>query len=235
LRSAEAKFKKQAQGGNKPQSAAFDDGSTTSGRSQSSTACLQVGATQQPPSLLTQWVLDPGSNLHVCSHRNSTWRKLADANVHDEILAGGQRIPIKEWGEVEITINTPCGTALIKLSWVAYIPSFFTSLVTLSRCCTMGIEFDSGRDCLYQNAPKNVVCKLRSKGGHWLMDSDESERPLPEDLWSASAAQSVSVTNVNAAEKRRRQAVKPKIYAQIESTLTSFNSQSPPLQYNTPA
>jgi hypothetical protein len=73
------------------------------------------------------------------------------------------------------------------------------------------------------------------------MDLDESERPLPEDLWSASAAecvsaaQSVSVTNVNAAEKRRRQAVKPKIYAQIESTLTPFNSQSPPLQYNTPA
>jgi hypothetical protein len=78
----------------------------------------------------------------------------------------------------------------------------------------MGIEFDSGRNCLYQNAPKNVVCKLSSKGGHWLMDSDENKRPLAEDLWFASAAecvsaaQSVSVANVNAAEKRRRQAVK---------------------------
>jgi hypothetical protein len=49
LKSAEAKLENQAQG--KPQSAAFDDGSTTSG--QSSNACLQVGAAQQPPSLIT--------------------------------------------------------------------------------------------------------------------------------------------------------------------------------------
>jgi hypothetical protein len=167
-------------------------------------ACLQVGATQQPPSLLTRWILDPGSNLHVCNHRNSTWRKLADANAYDEILARGQRIPIREWGEVEIMINTPRGTSSIKLSWVAYIPSFFTSLVALSRCRTMGIEFDSGRDCLYQNTPKNVVCKLSTEGGHWLMDSDENERPRAEDLWSTSAAESV-----NAVEKRRTQAVKP--------------------------
>ncbi|KAI0570303.1 hypothetical protein Alg215_11137, partial [Pyrenophora tritici-repentis] len=116
LRSVEAKLAKQAQQ-SKPQSAAFDDGSTKSGRS--SNACLQVEATQQSPSLLTRWILDPGSNLHVSNHRNSTWRKLADANAHDEILAGGQRIPIKEWGEVEIMINTPHGTSQIKLTWVA--------------------------------------------------------------------------------------------------------------------
>ncbi|KAG9240198.1 hypothetical protein BJ878DRAFT_390757, partial [Calycina marina] len=155
LRSVEAKLKKWAQAISKPQSAAFDDGVTTSGRSSNACLQLQVGAVQQPPSLLTRWILDPGSNLHV---------------VNDEILAGGQRIPIKEWGEVEITINTPRGTSLIKLTWVAYIPSFFTSLVSLSRCRTMGIEFDSGRDCLYQKSPKNVVCKLSSQGGHWLMD-----------------------------------------------------------------
>jgi hypothetical protein len=105
LRSVEAKLKKQVQE-SKPHSAAFDNGSIISGRS--SNTCLQVGAAQQPPSLLTQWILDPGSNPHMCNHRNLPWYKLADANVHDEILAGGQRIPIIEWGEVEITINTPC-------------------------------------------------------------------------------------------------------------------------------
>ncbi|KAG9376857.1 hypothetical protein A1F94_012457 [Pyrenophora tritici-repentis] len=200
LRSVEAKLAKQGQQ-SKPQSAAFDDGSTKSGRS--SNACLQVEATQQPSSLLTRWILDPGSNLHVSNHRNSTWRKLADANAHDEILAGGQRIPIKEWGEVKIMINTPHGTSPIKLTWVAYIPSFFTSLVALSRCRTMGIEFDSGRDCLYQKSPKNVVCKLSPEGGHWLMDSDENERPRVEDLRSTTVAESTSVAkSVNAAEKK---------------------------------
>jgi hypothetical protein len=74
----------------------------------------------------------------------------------------------------------------------------------------MGIEFDSGRDCLYQNMPKNVVCKLNSQGGHWLIDSDENKRPRPEDLWSVSATESISaVQSVDAVEKRRTQAVKP--------------------------
>jgi hypothetical protein len=68
----------------------------------------------------------------------------------------------------------------------------------------MGIEFDSGRDCLYQKSLKNVVCKLTFEGGHWLMDSDENERPRVQDLRPASVAESV-----NAAEKRRTQAVKP--------------------------
>jgi hypothetical protein len=30
----------------------------------------------------------------------------------------------------------------------------------------MEIEFNSGHNCLYQNTPKNVVCKLSSKGEH---------------------------------------------------------------------
>jgi hypothetical protein len=51
----------------------------------------------------------------------------------------------------------------------------------------MGIEFDSGRDCLYQN-----------------------ERTRVEDLWPASVVESASAADsVNATEKRRMQAVKP--------------------------
>ena len=45
------------------------------------------------------------------------------------------------------------------------------------------------------------------------MDSDENERPCVEDLWPASVAESASAAeSVNAAEKRRMQAVKP-LYA----------------------
>lgn len=165
LRSVEAKLKKQAREVSKLSPVAFDDGSASYGRN--ANACLQVGAAKQsPPTLLTRWILDPGSNLHLTNHRNSTWRKIADANNDDEIWASDQRIKIEEWGEVKIIINTPKGTAPIKLSWVALVPSFFTSLVALSRCRTMGIEFDSGRDCLYQKSLKNVVCKLDFKGGH---------------------------------------------------------------------
>jgi hypothetical protein len=54
------------------------------------------------------------------------------------------------------------------------------------------------------------VCKLSSEGGHWLIDLDKSERPRVEDLWPASVAESASAAeSVNAAGKRRMQAVKP--------------------------
>jgi hypothetical protein len=42
------------------------------------------------------------------------------------------------------------------------------------------------------------------------MDLDENKRPRVEDLWPASVAESASAAeSVNAAEKRRMQAVKP--------------------------
>jgi hypothetical protein len=42
------------------------------------------------------------------------------------------------------------------------------------------------------------------------MDSDEDKRPHAEDLWSASAAEfAIVAESVNAAEKRKNQAVKP--------------------------
>ncbi|KAF1936026.1 hypothetical protein EJ02DRAFT_360099, partial [Clathrospora elynae] len=87
-----------------------------------------------------------------------------------------------------------------------YIPSFFTSLFALLQICTMGIEFDSGWDCLYQKLLKNVVCKLSAKGGYWLMDLDNNKQPRVEDLWPASVAESASAAeSVNTAEKRRMQ------------------------------
>jgi hypothetical protein len=46
----------------------------------------------------------------------------------------------------------------------------------------MGIEFNSDQDCLYQSTPKNVVYKLSTEGGHWLMDLDENKRLCAEDL-----------------------------------------------------
>ena len=87
---------------------------------------------------------------------------------------------------------------MIKLSWVAYIPSFFTSLVLLSRCHTVGIEFDSGKDCLYQKSSRQVVCKLTYKGGHWLLDAEENDRPSLQTLHF-----------VNAVEKSRKQMARP--------------------------
>jgi hypothetical protein len=70
----------------------------------------------------------------------------------------------------------------MKLTWVAYISGFFTSVVGLSRSQSLGIHFDSGRDCLYQKKASNVVCLLQYRDGYWLVDIEKDQRAEPDLL-----------------------------------------------------
>lgn len=77
---------------------------------------------------------------------------------------------IKAWGEVIIPLSTPIGIKKTTLKRVALIPSFFTSLVSLSRLTSSDIHFDSGRNVLYRaGPPREDVAKLTRLGGHWLV------------------------------------------------------------------
>ncbi|KAI1526968.1 rve domain containing protein, partial [Pyrenophora tritici-repentis] len=102
------------------------------------------------------------------------------------VKAGNQELAIREWGDVILLINTPTGTEQIELTYVAYVPGFLTNVVGLSRCRSIGIHFDSGRDCLYQRRWNNVISKLQYVGGHWLIDADGMERPDAGPLLAAS-------------------------------------------------
>jgi len=43
-----------------------------------------------------------------------------------------------------IQVKTPTGEGTMKLTWVAYIPGFFTSVVGLLRSRSLSIHFDLG-------------------------------------------------------------------------------------------
>jgi hypothetical protein len=89
-------------------------------------------------------------------------------------------------GETTIQVKTPTGEGQMKLTWVAYIPGFFTSVVGLLRSQSLGIHFDSGRDCLYQKKASNVVCVLQYRYGHWLVDVKKDQK-AESDLLSVYA------------------------------------------------
>ncbi|KAF1831017.1 hypothetical protein BDW02DRAFT_456507, partial [Decorospora gaudefroyi] len=55
----------------------------------------------------------------------------------------------------------------------------------LSRCRSLNIHFNSGKDCLYQHVPSNPVCYLEYRDGHWLIDVDEKARPPTRALQAA--------------------------------------------------
>jgi hypothetical protein len=134
------------------------------------------------PPLLTRWILDPGSNCHVTNTRGPDWITTKRGGPSDCVYAGGVLAQVEEWGETYIRVKTPTGEGKMKLTWVAYIPGFFTSVVGLSRSRSLGIHFDSGRDCLYQKKASNVVCLLQYRDGHWLVDVEEDQTPRPDLL-----------------------------------------------------
>ena len=130
------------------------------------------------PPLLNRWILDPGSDVHVCNSKAFGWKAYEDLEEEESyVFAGGQKLRVEQWGSVIVTARGLHGQQKWQLSHVAYIPSFLTNIVALSRCLDLGIHFDSGRHCLYQERTSNVICKLEFNGGHWLFDSDESARP----------------------------------------------------------
>jgi len=82
--------------------------------------------------LLYSWTLDPGTDIHICNNpAEFRWKKPAADN--DFILAGASETSIEAWGEVTIPLSTPNGIKSTTLKHIALIPSFFTSLVSLSR------------------------------------------------------------------------------------------------------
>jgi hypothetical protein len=156
----------------------FDEDQPVNGLIQTN-ALMQTfnAATTEVPHLMNRWVLDPGSNAHVCNTRRFGWTFVRKAEPGEVIYAGGQVVQIAEWGTVVLNVRTPSGKAPIKLTHVALVEGFFANVLGLSRCRSLGIHFDSGRDLLYQNHPSNVVAMLEYSNGHWLIDAEENDRP----------------------------------------------------------
>jgi len=80
---------------------------------------------------------------------------------------------------MELMANTPTGVRSLRLTHVAYVEGFITSLIGLARCRKLSIHFDPGRDLLYKDDPGNVLVYLEHDGGHWLVDAEASHRPKP--------------------------------------------------------
>jgi hypothetical protein len=166
------------------------------------------------PPLLTKWILDPGSNCHVTNTRGTEWISTKRGGPSDVVYAGGALAQVEEWGETTIQVKTPTGEGQMKLTWVAYIPGFFTSVVDLSRSRSLGIHFDSGRDCLYQKKASNVVCLLQYRDGHWLVDVEKDQKAEP-DLLSVYATRYTKPSNELRKDLRVSQETAHQIFGHI--------------------
>ena len=55
--------------------------------------------------LLDRWIVDPGSNVHICNSTYFNWVKTSDATSTDVIFAGTSAHQITAWGEVMVKVD----------------------------------------------------------------------------------------------------------------------------------
>lgn len=130
---------------------------------------LKPDANKTIENLQDKWMLDPGSNMHVCNSRTS-YTELKPATPGDIVITGGGPICIHLYGTVKLKVkDSRFKDSTITLYDVAYVPGFITNLVSLALGRAAGIHFDSGRDVLYNKYTGKIVCRVFPDGGHWYL------------------------------------------------------------------
>ena len=142
--------------------------------------------------LKNHWILDSGSDIHVTNHRNG-YQETSKASIDDRLIAGTSTHQIKSFGTIKVPVQTPTGQKSITLLRVAYIPTFMTNLVALSKLVEKGLHWDTERGTLRREGKD--LCYIHRLGGHWTLTTT----PLDTD-------DSTKVGNVFSATKAPKQA-----------------------------
>ena len=93
--------------------------------------------------LQDHWILDSGSDVHVCNGRTPGYTPTREATAQDKLYAGKTTYDIESFGIIKIDVSTPEGTRQIELLDTAYVPGFMTNLVSLSRLVRKDVHQDT--------------------------------------------------------------------------------------------
>ena len=111
--------------------------------------------------LQTSWILDSGSNIHLCNDPKR-FTHTHTATEDDTITSGKDTYQIEAFGTVDITITTPQGNQEInRLINVALVPDFLTNLVSFGKMVEKNIHWNTKRKTLYatdQNGKEDHFC-----------------------------------------------------------------------------
>lgn len=132
-----------------------------------------VFAVDEKFSIRNSWILDNGSDIHVCNdtmlHR---FRKEKNAPSNHTLIAGARRCTIEAYGTIKITADSPTGPKEITLQNVAYVPDFMTNVTSLFLMRKKGVHFDSWKSHLH--AAGKTLYLVKQVGGHDLLEDNTS-------------------------------------------------------------
>ena len=121
--------------------------------------------------LHNSWILDNGSNSHVCnSTMQARFSKTHSAGPNDKLIAGAQILLIECFGSIDITVPTPSGPGIMTLLNVAYVPNFMTNLVSQQILCSKGLYFDDWKMHLHKQG--KTIGFVKAHHGHYLLEDN---------------------------------------------------------------
>ncbi|KAL1990312.1 hypothetical protein VTN49DRAFT_6151 [Thermomyces lanuginosus] len=133
-------------------------------------ATMQVSnslATSQH-ALKDSFILDTGSNVHICNNR-LRFLDYQDDAITQEVFAGASTPRPLGRGRVQIYVNGPNGSRRsMVLSEALYIPDFHTSVVSVTRLNTSGVLFNNRDDTLVHDG--RTFCHLERHHGQWVLE-----------------------------------------------------------------
>lgn len=137
-------------------------------------------------SLRTSWILDHGSNTHLCNNTMKHRFTKDRDGCGETLIAGTQILRIEAYGSIDISFKGPNNdTETITLRNVSYISNFMTNIVSGSILASKGLHFDTMDTRLHINGTTLGYAPLIS--GHYFM-----EHPLISTSSASSAKSSAS-------------------------------------------
>src|SRR5882757_3628423 len=126
--------------------------------------------------LKNHWIIDSGSDIHVCNSQDG-YARTGAAGETDQLIAGKTRYQIASFGTVNVAVNTPQGIRQIQLTNVAYIPGFMTNLVSLSRLVQQGVHWNTETGQLTRQG--QAFCYITAFDGHWTLTPHPTPHQTP--------------------------------------------------------
>ncbi|KAI1668013.1 Pol protein [Pyrenophora tritici-repentis] len=150
-------------------------------------------------SMQNRWVMDPGSNVHICNKIGANWKQTKLPSPQDKVQAGCNSHRVQAWGEVTLDVRRGNETASITLKKVAYIPGFIANIFSLS-CCKK-IHFNSKTNKLFKEDESQVFSDLERVRGHWFLNAQDARQPFQAMATDSTHAKSPQVVTAMQAHR----------------------------------
>jgi hypothetical protein len=163
---------------------------------------------------------DSGSDGHVWNNSQEiTITKQAQPG--DVIMAGETLVPIEGFGIVDMPVKSPTGAIkIMRLTDVALVPTFFTSVVSVDRLKAARYEVSTWKNCIIDHGSEggkdlgDVFCSMWQppQGGHWILSTSamfDSERVHRNNCINTSITTMAAKRKRSESPLRRRQAFRP--------------------------